>query len=157
MSQSADRIVAALTLPARKRDLDGVVPLPVADLGPLVDSGSVAFSLVRVGGNGTVAAQVALNQVGWAAGLPIRFTVSSGLIVVEPREKPVTASVSPRMSLTLPARLRARCRIRPGDQVLLASLCDYDLLVVYPQHALHEMVTAFHAELANSPDRTATE
>ncbi len=154
MSQPADRIVAALALPARKRGMDAVVPLPVADLGPLVERGSVAFSLVRIGGNGVVAARVALGQLGWAVGLPIRLTVSSGLLVVAPCAKPDAASVSPKMSLTLPARLRARCRIRPGDQVLLASLRDYDLLVVYPQHVLQEMVTAYHAELAHGPHRT---
>lgn len=44
MPRSADRIVTALALPERKRNLDAFVPLPVADLGPLVDGGSIVFS-----------------------------------------------------------------------------------------------------------------
>ncbi|WP_410628408.1 hypothetical protein [Amycolatopsis sp. cmx-8-4] len=155
MPQSADRIVAALALPERKRNLDAVVPLPVADLGPLVDGGSVIFSLVRVAENGVVAARMAMEALGWATGLTIRLSVSSRLLVVAPCDSRGQASVPPKMSLTMPARLRAQCRIRPGDQVLLAALVEHDLLVVYPQHVLHEMVTAYHTDLASTPHRTA--
>ena len=59
------------------------------------------------------------------------------------------------MNLTLPARLRARCHIRAEDQVLLAAVLEHNLLVVYPQHVLYTMVTAFHDNLAKVPDRTA--
>jgi hypothetical protein len=65
--------------------------------------------------------------------------------------------VPPKMNLTLPARLRAQCRIRKGDQVLLAALPEHDLLVVYPQHVLHTMVTAYHDGLTDSPHRAAEE
>jgi hypothetical protein len=82
--QSADRIVPAIALPARKRNPNAVTPLPVADLGPLVDGGSVVFSLVRVSGNGVVAARLALEALGWTAGLTIRLSVSSGLLVAPP-------------------------------------------------------------------------
>ena len=122
-----------------------------------MDGGSVIFSLVRVGGNGVVAARLTLDALGWAAGLTIRLSVSSGLLVVAPCDTRGQTSVPPKMSLTLPARLRARCRIRPGDQVLLAALPEHDLLVVYPQHVLHTMVTAYHDELADSPNRTGEE
>lgn len=154
VSRSADRIVAALALPARQRSRGTVVPMPVADLGPLVDAGSVFFSVVRVGGNGVVAARVTLEQLGWVAGSAIQLEVSSGLLVVAPCEERGQASVPPRMCVTLPARLRRQCRIRPGDQVLLAALVEHDLLVVYPQHVLHEMVIAYHA---SAPHRTAAE
>ncbi|MFT7868327.1 MULTISPECIES: hypothetical protein [Amycolatopsis] len=134
-----------------------MIPLPVADLGPAVERGSVAFSLVRVGMNGVVAARVPLERLRWAPGLPLRLSVSSGLLVVAPSEKPSGTSIPPRMSLTLPARMRARCRIRAEDQVLLAALLEHDLLVVYPQHVLYTMVTTFHDNLVDIPDRTAHE
>jgi len=152
-----NRIVASLLLPERGHSGEPVVPLPIADLGPVVDRGSVAFSLVRVGMNGVVTARVPLERLSWAPGLPLRLSVSSGLLVVAPSEKPSAASVPPRMSLTLPARLRARCRIRAEDQVLLAAVLEHDLMVVYPQHALYTMVTAFHDNLVAIPDRTACE
>ncbi|MEV4055192.1 hypothetical protein AB0J55_28660 [Amycolatopsis sp. NPDC049688] len=122
--------------------------MPVADLGPLVDGGSVAFSLVKVGGNGVVAARIALQQLEWIPGRALRFSASSGLLIVAPAEKPTTAFVPQTLNLTLPARLRARCRIRTGDQVLLASVLDHDLLVIYPLHVLHTMLAAYHDRLA---------
>jgi hypothetical protein len=153
--KAGDRIVASLLLPERRRKTEPVLPLPVADLGLMVDRGSVAFSLVRVGMNGVVAARVPLERLGWAPGLPLRLSVSSGLLMVAPSAKPSAASVPPRMSVTLPARLRARCRIRPEDQVLLAAVLEHDLLVVYPQHVLYTMLTAFHDSLVDIPDTTA--
>src|SRR5213082_1207548 len=77
---AGNRIVASLLLPERRRSAEPVVPLPVADLGPVVDRGSVAFSLVRVGMNGVVAARVPLEQLSWAPGLPLQLSVSSGLL-----------------------------------------------------------------------------
>ncbi|MEV5718183.1 hypothetical protein AB0L41_30215 [Amycolatopsis mediterranei] len=151
-TKAGDKIVASLFLPERRRSTEPVVPLPVAELGPLVDGGSVAFSLVKVGGNGVVAARIALQQLAWAPGRALRFSVSSGLLIAAPAEKPTVAFVSPTMNLTLPARLRSRCRIRTGDQVLLASVVDHHLLVVYPQHVLHTMLAAYHDTLAASAE-----
>ncbi|WP_370965023.1 hypothetical protein [Amycolatopsis sp. cg9] len=152
---AGNKIVASLLLPERRHSSEPVIPLPVADLGPVVDRGSVAFSLVRVGMNGVVAARVPLERLNWAPGLPLRLSVSSGLLVVAPSEKPSAALVPSKMSLTLPARLRARCRIRAEDQVLLAAVLEHDLLVVYPQHVLYTMVTAFHDNLVVIPEGTA--
>ncbi|EME52259.1 hypothetical protein H074_34136 [Amycolatopsis decaplanina DSM 44594] len=64
----------------------------------------------------------------------------------------MSARIPSKMGVVLPARLRSRCRMRAGEQVLLASLIEHDLLVVYPQHVLHAMVTGFHASLLRSRD-----
>lgn len=155
--RSGDKIVASLLLPARKSVQADAIPLPVVDLGSLVDGGSVGFSLVRMDGTGTVAARVALSQLGWRAGWPIRFDVSSGLLVVASSEEPATVRVPAKMGLVLPARLRSRCRIRAGEQVLLAALVDHDVLVVYPQHVVHEMLTGYHAALLRARDPRSTD
>ncbi|QKV74247.1 hypothetical protein [Amycolatopsis sp. Hca4] len=146
-NKAADKIVTSLLLPERRRSTEPVIPLPVAELGPLMDRGSIAFSLVRVGGNGVVAARMALQQLAWPPGQALRFSVSSGLLIVAPGEKPTAAFVPPTMNLTLPARLRSRCRVRAGDQVLLASVVEHNLLVVYPQHVLHTMLATYHDTL----------
>ena len=80
--------------------------------------------------------------------------MSCGLVVVARSADPTALRVPSKMSLFLPARLRSRCRIRGGDQVLLASLTEHDLLVVYPQHVVHEMVTGYHASLPDGPNQT---
>ncbi|MEU3768650.1 hypothetical protein AB0E55_26640 [Amycolatopsis keratiniphila] len=148
----ADRIVASLLLPVRGSAARGVVPPPLTELGVLVESGSLGFSLVRIDETGTVAAKVALSQLGWCAGQSIRFDVSAGLLVARRTSERVAARIPSKMGVVLPARLRARCRMRSSEQVLLASLLEHDLLVVYPQHVLHAMVTAFHASLLHSRD-----
>lgn len=151
-NKAGDKIVASLFLPERGRSTVPVIPLPVAELGPLVDGGSVAFSLVKVGGNGVVAARIALQQLAWAPGWALRFSVSSGLLIVAPAENPTATFVPPTMNLTLPARLRSRCHIRTGDQVLLASVVEHNLLVVYPQHVLHTMLATYHDTLTATPE-----
>ncbi|QYN18912.1 hypothetical protein [Amycolatopsis sp. DSM 110486] len=153
--RSGDKIVASLLLPARKSSVPEAIPLPVMDLAIAVESSSVGLSLVRVDSGGVVAARTALSQLGWPGGHPVRFDVSCGLIVVTRCAGPDAFLVPAKMSLFLPARLRSRCRIRAGEQVLLAALTDHDLLVVYPQHVVHEMVTGYHASLPDSPHRTA--
>ncbi|AUI59575.1 hypothetical protein B1H26_18525 [Amycolatopsis sp. BJA-103] len=124
----------------------------MAELGALVESGSVGFSLVRIDDTGTVAAKAALSQLDWCAGQSIRFEVSAGLLVVARAGEDATARIPSKMGVVLPARLRSRCRMRTGEQVLLASLIEHDLLVVYPQHVLHAMVTGFHQSLLRSRD-----
>ncbi|KFZ77007.1 hypothetical protein ED92_38540 [Amycolatopsis sp. MJM2582] len=64
----------------------------------------------------------------------------------------MTARIPSKMGVALPSRFRSRCRMRVGEQVLLASLLEHDLLVVYPQHVLHAMVTGFHASLLDRGD-----
>ncbi|MET8854525.1 hypothetical protein [Amycolatopsis sp. NPDC004625] len=151
-NRAADKIITSLLLPKRRRSTEPVIPLPVAELGPLIDGGSIVFSLVKVGGNGAVAARMALQQLAWPPGQALRFSVSSSLLVVAPAEEPTATFVPPTMNLTLPARLRSRCRIRAGDQVLLASVVEHNLLVVYPQHVLHTMLAQYHDTLAASPE-----
>ncbi|WP_282768929.1 hypothetical protein [Amycolatopsis magusensis] len=155
--RAGEKIVASLLLPRRTGRVEPLIPLPVADLGPLAVGSSVAFGLVRVGGNRVVAARVALERLGWAAGLALRWSVSSGMVVVTPSDRPAAVCVPTKMSLTLPSRLRSRCRIRAGDQILLAAVLERGLLAVYPQHVLHAMVIAYHDILSDSLDRTVDE
>jgi hypothetical protein len=89
-----------------------------------------------------------LSQLGWLGGVRIRFEVSSGLVVVARSADPAAVRVPSRMSL-LPAWSRSRCRIGVGEQVLLASLADHDLLVV-----VQGMVVAYHGSLSDGLHRT---
>ena len=154
VERSADRIVASLALPARRASASEVVPLPVMDLASVVESSSVGLSLVRVDHGGVVAGRAALSQLGWIGGQPVGFDVSVGLIVVTRSADRAAFRVSRRMSLFLPARVRGRCRVRPGEQVLLGSLADHDLLIVYPQHVVHQMLIGHRGVLSDGSSRT---
>ncbi|ROS32146.1 hypothetical protein [Amycolatopsis thermoflava] len=46
----------------------------------------------------------------------------------------------------LPATLRHRCRLGPGDRVLLAADPEQDLLIVHPPAALDDLLAQRHTE-----------
>ena len=142
----AERIVETLALPSPRRPGPGIAPLPVPTLEPLVDSGTAGFGLVRVDASGAVASKTAVTLLGWPAGMPIRYDVRTGLIVVN-SDPGAGRRVPEKLNLVLPKTIRARCRIRAGDQLLLAALVEHELLVIYPQRRLHDMIIAYHEAL----------
>lgn len=146
----AERIVETLALPLPRRRGSGIAPLPVPALEPLVDSGTARFGLVRVDASGAVASKKAVTLLGWPAGMPIRYEVRTGLIVVN-SDPGAGRRVPEKLNLVLPKTIRARCRIRAGDQLLLAALVEHGLLVIYPQGRLYDMVIAYHATLQAEP------
>ncbi|WP_410596507.1 hypothetical protein [Amycolatopsis sp. lyj-23] len=141
-----DRIVEALEMPPLLRQDPQVAPLRVPALEPLVDSVSAGFALVRVDASGAIASKPTVALLGWRGGTPISFDVRSGLIVVCAAPD-AQRRVPAKLNLVLPARIRARCRVTAGDQVLLAALIEHEVLVIYPQRRLYDMVIAYHASL----------
>jgi hypothetical protein len=127
-----------------------VTPLPVPPLEPLVDSSTAGFALVRVDGSGAVASKAAITLLGWSVGMPIRYDVRSGLVVVT-TDPTAGRRVPAKLNLVLPTKIRSRCRVRAGDQVFLAALLEHKLLVVYPQRRFYDMVLAYHATLQAEP------
>jgi hypothetical protein len=115
-----------------------------------MDSGTAGFGLVRVDASGAVASKTAVTLLGWSAGMPIRYDVRTGLIVVN-SDPCAERRVPEKLNLVLPKTIRARCRVRAGDQLLLAALIEHELLVIYPQQRLYDMVLAYHATLQAEP------
>jgi hypothetical protein len=148
--QPADRIVETLAMPPLHKTDTEVVALPVPQLEPLVDSSTAGFALVRVDGSGAVASKAAITLLGWSAGMPIRYEVRAGLVVVT--TDPTAGRRLPvKLNLVLPTKIRSRCRVRAGDQVFLAALVEHKLLVIYPQRRLYDMVIAYHTTLQSEP------
>jgi hypothetical protein len=150
--QPAQRIIETLAIPALTRADSQIAPLPVPELEPLTGSSTARFALVRVDGSGAVASKGTVRFLGWPAGLPIRYDVRCGLIVVS--ASPEAARLVPtKLNLVLPAQVRARCRIQAGDQLLLAALIEHELLVIYSQRRLYDMVIAYHDILRAEPGK----
>jgi hypothetical protein len=105
-----------------------------------------------------VASKTAVTLLGWSAGMPIRYEVRSGLVVVT-ADSTAGRRMPAKLNLVLPTKIRSRCRVRAGDQVFLAALLEHKLLVIYPQRRLNDMVLAYHATLqaepAHCPDHRA--
>lgn len=148
--QPADRIVETLAIPPLSKTGSMVAALPVPPLEPLIDDSTAGFALVRVDGSGAVASKAAITLLGWSAGIPIRYDLRSGLVVVTV-DPTAGRRVPAKLNLVLPTKIRSRCRVRAGDQVFLAALLEHKLLVIYPQRRLYDMVLAYHATLRTEP------
>lgn len=57
-----------------------------------------------------------------------------------------------RPYFVLPASVRRRSDLRPGERVLVAADPHHDVLVVHPLTALDTMITAYHASLTTGAD-----
>ncbi|MEV6871746.1 hypothetical protein [Amycolatopsis sp. NPDC051128] len=149
-ARPADRIVETLALPSLNRADVKLEPLPVPTLEPLMDSSVAVFALTRVDASGAVASKTAVSQLGWPADTPIRYDVRSGLIVVS-ADPGAKRRVPTKLNLVLPTQIRSQCRVRAGEQMLLAALVEHQLLVIYSQRRLYDMVVAYHATLQPEP------
>jgi hypothetical protein len=107
---------------------------------------SVAFGLGRLDGSGAVPARAVLRVLGWVPGSPIGYRVEEGLVVVEVG-RGHGGPVPLKGNLVVPAVVRHRCRMRGGEQVLVAGLPEQNLLVIYPREKLDEMVAGYHDAL----------
>ena len=76
-----------------------------------------------------------------------RLTLTAGSGVVVARRDPHGMVIVPtRYSIAIPATLRHRCGLRPGDQVLLATAPGQDTLIAYTFAVVDQALRA-HAPL----------
>ena len=69
------------------------------------------------------------RRAGLAAGDRLTLTAAAGVVVV--RRDPAGMVTMPAPYLVIPAALRRRCGLRPGDPVLLAAVPAVDTLAAY--------------------------
>jgi hypothetical protein len=108
-----------------------VRPLPMA--GPaaaLSVPAGVVYGTGRIDASGRVTDQAVSCALGWREGDRLTLTASPG-IVTALRDPRGMITVPARGCLAVPATLRRRCGLRPGDRVLLAAVPGQDLLAAY--------------------------
>jgi len=108
-----------------------VRPLPMA--GPaaaLSVPGDVVYGTGRIDASGRVTDQAVSCALGWCEGDRLTLTAGPGVVIAR-RDPGGMVTVPARACLAIPAVLRRRCGLRPGDRVLLAAVPGQDMLVVY--------------------------
>ena len=116
----------------RTRTRTGPVrPLPLAT-GPenLATADDVLYGFGRIDASGRVADRVITSALGWRPGDRLTLTAATGVVIA--RRDPggmVTMPVKPYVAI--PAALRRRCRLQPGDRILLAVFPGQDALAAY--------------------------
>jgi AbrB family looped-hinge helix DNA binding protein len=116
--------------------------LPVAAV-PTVPSApqDVIYGLGRMDSSGRVADRAVTSVLGWQPGDRLTFTASAGVVTAR-RDPAGMVTMSSKPYIVIPAALRRRCGLRPGDRVLLAVFPARDALAAYSFAVVDEALRA---------------
>jgi AbrB family looped-hinge helix DNA binding protein len=106
--------------------------LPLANPVPrlTLDAG-VVYGFGRIDSSGRVADRAVTKALGWRSGDLLTLTAEDGVVVAR-RDARGMVTVPVKRYVVIPAALRRRCGLRPGDSVLLAAWTHEDALAAYP-------------------------
>ena len=118
-------------------------PLPLARPVRPVPQDAV-YGIARIDASGRICEQAIITALGWAGGDRLTFTADAG--VVTARRDPGGMLTLPASGyITIPAALRHRCGLEPGDQVLLAAPLGEDALAAYCLAVVDQAIRAHGA------------
>jgi hypothetical protein len=129
-------------------------PLPLARPEPVPSAPEdTVYGIGRVDASGRIADRAVTAALGWSGGDRLTLTADAG--VVTARRDPGGMIILPaRAYIAIPAALRRRCGLRPGDRVLLAAVPGEGTLVVYSLAVVDQAIRAHgsfpHAQGAQS-------
>ena len=105
------------------------LPLAAAPESPSLPD-EVVYGFGRIDVSGRVGDRAIVSVLGWRPGDRLTLTAAAGVVIA--RRDPGGLAVMPaKPYLTIPAALRHRCGLRPGDRVLLAVFPGEDALAAF--------------------------
>ena len=105
------------------------LPVAVAPEVPAVPD-DVLYGFGRMDSSGRVADRAMTSALGWQPGDRLTLTAAAGVVIAR-RDPGGLVTMPAKPYLVIPAALRRRCGLRPGDRVLLAVFPDRDTLAAY--------------------------
>ena len=90
----------------------------------------VVYGFGRMDESGRVADRAMTTMLGWQPGDRLTLTASAGVMTAR-RDPGGMVTMPSKPYIVIPAALRRRCGLRPGDRVLLAVFPDRDALAAY--------------------------
>ncbi|UQS24830.1 AbrB/MazE/SpoVT family DNA-binding domain-containing protein [Amycolatopsis thermalba] len=106
----------------------------------------VVYGMAAVDCRGRVADRTVLTALSWAPGDRLDIREAHGLLLVR-RDDHGVFGVTKQGHLRLPATVRHRCGLVPGDRVLLVTDSKRGLLIVHPPAALDDLLAHRHTEV----------
>jgi len=105
----------------------------------------VLYGFGRIDESGRVADRAMTSALGWQPGDRLTLTSAAGVVIAR-RDPAGMVTMPAKPYLVIPAALRRRCGLRPGDRVLLAVFPDRDALAAYSFAVVDQALRA-HAPL----------
>jgi bifunctional DNA-binding transcriptional regulator/antitoxin component of YhaV-PrlF toxin-antitoxin module len=99
----------------------------------------------RIDESGRVADRAMTGVLGWQRGDRLTFTAAAGVVIAR-RDPGGLVTLPAKPYLVIPAALRHRCGLQPGDHVLLAASPGEDKLTAYSFAVVDQALRA-HAPL----------
>ena len=120
------------------------LPMAAAPQVPVVPD-DVVYRFGRMDESGRVADRAMISVLGWQTGDRLTLTASAGVVIAR-RDPGGMVTMPAKPYLVIPAALRRRCGLRPGDRVLLAVFPAQDALAAYSFAVVDQALRA-HAPL----------
>ena len=135
-------VIPSSAVPAARRRAQSAAgrPLPLARPVRPVPEG-VAYGLGRIDSSGRICDRAIITALGWAGGDRLTLTAEAGVVTAR-RDPGGMVTVPERAYLVIPAALRRRCGLEPGDRVLLAGAPADETLTAYSLAVVHEAIRA---------------
>jgi hypothetical protein len=121
---------SAAARPARAPAAARTLPLAVPPACPPALPRDVVYGLAHVDRSGRVADRTVTGALGWRCGDRLTLTASAGVVTAR-RDSDGLVTLPPRSCIPIPAALRHRCGLLPGDPVLLTAVPAKDTLTAY--------------------------
>ena len=102
-------------------------PVPLASPPGRPDA---VYGFGRIDASGRVADRATIAALGWRGGDRLTLTAEAGRVVIR-RDPSGLVTLPPRSCVPIPAALRHRCGLLPGDPVLLTAVPAEDTLTAY--------------------------
>lgn len=106
--------------------------------------GDAVYGIGTIDASGRVADRAVTQALGWRPGDHLTLTAESG--VVTARLDPGGMVTLHGAYLAIPAALRRRCGLRPGDRVLLGARPADSTLTAYPIAVVHQALAGRTAQ-----------
>jgi hypothetical protein len=90
----------------------------------------VVYGLARIDPSGRLCERAVVAALGWSGGDLLTLTAGAGVVTAR-RDPGGMVELPPTAFIPIPAALRRRCGLVPGDQVMLAAIPDQDTLTAY--------------------------
>ncbi len=112
-----------------------------------------SYGFGRMDESGRVADRAITGVLGWQAEDRLTLTAAAGVVIAR-RDPGGMVTMSAKPYIVIPAALRRRCRLRPGDRVLLAVFPAQEALAAYSFAVVDQALRA-HAPVPGGEGRRA--